>query len=238
MYLSKGYAKQVDCDAQNEKSKIAWYLPHHPVINPHKSKIRMVFDCAAKYCGISLNDQLVRGPDLMNSLIGVLIRCRKERIVMAADVKQMFHQVKVNPEHTDAVCFLWWPDGDLQREPLPHQMTGHIFGAKSPPCCANFSLRQTFVEFGRLYEPLISNILYSNFYVGDCLVSLPTIHEAILAQQGLRELLAKRGFRLRKWITNSDEVLQSILSPNVLKVPKGIPWKIRQERDFLECCGD
>ena len=34
-YLSKGYAKQVDCDALNEQSKIAWYLPHHPVINPH-----------------------------------------------------------------------------------------------------------------------------------------------------------------------------------------------------------
>ena len=158
-YLSKGYAKQVDCDAQNEQSKIAWYLPHHPVINPHKSKIRVVFDCAAKYRGISLNDQLVRGPDLMNSLIGVLIRFRKEHIVMAADVEQMFHQVKVNPEHTDALRFLWWPDGDLQREPLPHQMTVHIFGAKSSPCCANFSLRQTVVEFGHLYEPLISKII-------------------------------------------------------------------------------
>ena len=132
LYLSKGYAKQVDSDAQNEQSKIAWYLPHHPVINPHKSKMRVVFDCAAKYRGISLNDQQVRGSDLMNSLIGVLIRFRKERIVMAADVEQMFHHVKVNPEHTDALRFLWWPDGDLQREPLPHQMTVHILGPSHP----------------------------------------------------------------------------------------------------------
>ena len=98
----------------------------------------------------------------------------------------------------------------LQREPLPHQMTVLILGAKSSPCCANFSLRQTVVEFGHLFEPLISKIVYSSFYVDDCLVFLPTIHEAILTQQGLLELLAKRGFRLRKWITNSDEVLQSI----------------------------
>ena len=152
----------------------------------------------------------------MNSLIGVLIRFKKEPIVMAADVEQMFLQVKVYPEHTDALRFLWWPDrmvACLQREPLPLQMTVHIFGAKSSPCCANFSLRQTVVELGHLYEPLISKIVYRSFYVDDCLVSLPTTHEAILAQQGLRELLAKRGFRLRKWITNSDEVLQNAEHP-------------------------
>ena len=125
--MSKGYAKQIDCDAQNELSKIAWYLPHHPVINAHKSKIRVVFDCAAKYRGILLNDQLVRGPDLMNSLIGVLIRFRKERIAMAADVEQMFHLVKVDPEHTIALRFLWWPNGDLQREPISTPNDGAYF---------------------------------------------------------------------------------------------------------------
>ena len=89
-------------------------------------------------------------------------------------------------------------------------MTVHIFGAKSSPCCANFCLRQTAVEFGHLFEPGISQIVQDSFYVDDCLVSLPTIQEAISAQRGLRELLAKRGFRLRKWITNSEEVLRCI----------------------------
>jgi len=73
-YLSKGHAKQLSCDTSNDQSKITWYLPHHPVINAHNSKI----DCAAKCCNTSLNDKLVSGPDLINSLIGVLIRFRKE----------------------------------------------------------------------------------------------------------------------------------------------------------------
>ena len=197
-------------DGGQRQSKISWYLPHHPVINPHKSKIRVVFDCAAKTCNTSLNDKLVRGPDLMNSLIGVLIRFRKELVVLVADVEQMFHQVKVHPEHRDALRFLWWPNGDLDQAPVPYQMTVHIFGAKSSPCCVNFCLRQTAVEFGHLFEPGISQIVQDSFYVDDCLVSLPTIQEAISAQRGLRELLAKRGFRLRKWITNSEEVLRCI----------------------------
>ena len=76
-YISNGHAKQITFD-EKEHPRLTWYLPHHPVINPHKSKIRVVFDCAAKFRNTSLNDKLVRVPDLMNSLIGILIRFRKE----------------------------------------------------------------------------------------------------------------------------------------------------------------
>ena len=69
-YLSKEHAQRVNPEANDDQSSITWYLPHHPVINPHKSKIRVVFDCAAKVSNPSLNDKLLRGPDLMNSLVG------------------------------------------------------------------------------------------------------------------------------------------------------------------------
>ena len=32
-----------------------WCIPHHGIYNPHKQKIRVVFDCSAKAGGISLN---------------------------------------------------------------------------------------------------------------------------------------------------------------------------------------
>ena len=82
--------------------------------NPHKpDKVRAVFDCAAKYKGTSLNDNLIRGPDLMNSLIGVLMRFRKERVALVANVEAMFHQVFVKPSHLDSLRFLWWPNGEI-----------------------------------------------------------------------------------------------------------------------------
>ena len=146
----------------------------------------------------------------MNNLIGVLIRFHKERIALVADVEAMFHQVRVDPKHANALRFLWWENGDLSKEPIICQMLVHLFGATSSPSCANFSLRQTAVEFGHLYKPITSFVVHNNFYVDDCLVSLPTVEEAIYVFNSLTELLSRRGFHLTKWITNYEEVLSKL----------------------------
>ena len=79
--LSKGYAQQLYEDEVNfERADECWYLPHHAVFHAKKpNKIRVVFDCAAQYNGTSLNEQLLPGPDILNSLIGVLSRFRKKK---------------------------------------------------------------------------------------------------------------------------------------------------------------
>lgn len=100
-YIEKGYATEVTKSEMNTNR--VWYLPHHPVINEHKpGKVRVVFDCAATYQGRSLNSELLQGPDLMNSLVGVLLRFRQDKIAIAADIEAMFHQVKVIEEDRNA----------------------------------------------------------------------------------------------------------------------------------------
>ena len=140
-----------------------------------------MFDCAAKYKSTSLNDNLISGPDLMNSLIRVLMRFRIEQMTLVADVEAMFHQVFAKPSHVDQLIDqqtlttfakpshvdlgLIWPFGHhktqfcgvqmakLAQEPVVHRMLVYIFGAKSSPTCANFALKQTAAKFGHLFEP-------------------------------------------------------------------------------------
>ena len=71
------------------EDETAWYIPHHGIYNSNKpGKIRVVFDCSAKYQGTSLNDNLLQGPDLTNGLIGVLARFRKETIAIMCNIEK------------------------------------------------------------------------------------------------------------------------------------------------------
>ena len=94
--------------------KPLWYLPHHVVFHPRNpAKLRVVVNCPAKFREMSLNDQLMHGPDLTNNLFGVLNRLRQEAIALVLYIEGMFHQVKVDLKDYDALRFLWWQDGDL-----------------------------------------------------------------------------------------------------------------------------
>ncbi|KAJ8390170.1 hypothetical protein AAFF_G00110440 [Aldrovandia affinis] len=158
--------------------EIVWYIPHHGVYHPKKpGKLRVVFDCSAKFRSISLNDTLLTGPDLINSLVGVLLRFRKEAVAIICDIERMFHQFLVTPEHRIYLRFLWWEHGDLDHEPKEYQMAVHLFGAASSPGCANFGLKYLAQQHKARY-PTAASFVENSFYVDDGLVSVPTIKAA------------------------------------------------------------
>ena len=62
--LDKGYAERAP-DSLSDVEGRKWFLPHHGVQHPvKKGKLRVVFDCATRFNGTSLNDELLQGPDL------------------------------------------------------------------------------------------------------------------------------------------------------------------------------
>ena len=111
--LNKGHTSPVpleDIRAKSQSGKV-WYLPHFGVYHPKKpTQIRVVFDSSAKYSDVSLNKELLPGPDLMNSLLGVLIRFRRETTAIMCDIEQMFHSFHMDPNHRDFLHFLWFED--------------------------------------------------------------------------------------------------------------------------------
>ena len=142
-YIEKGHAEMVPKEELNLRNRPVWFLPHHPVTHPLKpNKVRVVYDCAAKFGQTSLNQQLLQGPDQTNKLVGVLSRFRQNSVGMLADIEAMFHQVLVDRKDCDSLRFLWWPNGDLTKEMREYGMVKHLFGATSSPSVANFCLRQ------------------------------------------------------------------------------------------------
>ena len=72
---------------------------------------------------MSLNKALITGPDLLQNLVGVLLRFREERVALVADVEQMFHRIQVREEDQPALSFFLWRDLDRRKPPDIYQVS-------------------------------------------------------------------------------------------------------------------
>ena len=197
-------------DEEPPQSNHRWYLPHFGVYHPQKpDKIRVVFDSAAETDGVSLNKMLLSGPDLTNSLLGVLIRFRQNPVAFMADIEQMFHSFLVRKEHRDLLRFLWYKDNDPDGELIEYRMKVHVFGNTSSPAVATFCLRKTAElgeeEFGSDAKEFVHN----NFYVDDGLKSVTDSAEAVDLLSRTQAMLAAYNLRLHKIVSNDPNVTQA-----------------------------
>ena len=206
-YIANGYARKLTIEEEVSANDKTWYLPHHCVLNPNKpGKVRVVFDAAATYNGVSLNSHLMSGPDLANNLFAVLQRFRMKPVALVADIKEMFHQFRVPDLHSDALRFLWKEDLQQAGPPQVYKMLVHIFGAKDSPCCVNFALRRA----AKHVDENINETILSNFYVDDMLKAVEDVPTAITVAHNTSSILASHGFQLTKWMSSSREVLASM----------------------------
>ena len=99
-----------------------------------------MFDAAAKYCGTSLNENLLKGPDLLSNLIGIILHFRINEFAVMGDIVQMFHQVNVPTTDRDVLQFLW--RDNVKHPTEDYIMNVNIFGKKDSPCCSQWALKQ------------------------------------------------------------------------------------------------
>jgi hypothetical protein len=177
--ISKGDAEPAPVSSEGD---IVWYIP---------------------YCS------LLTGPDLTNSLLGVFCRFRKEAVAVTCDIQKMFHQFSVSPEFRNYLRFLWWEGGQLDTEPKEYRMAVHLFGAGSPPGCANFALKYL-AQQHKVDYPAASAFIEKNFYVDDGLTSVSSVEEAQKCIVEAQELCKSGGLHLHKFNSNQSDVLSCI----------------------------
>lgn len=212
-----------------------WWLPHFGVTNPNKpGKLRLVYDAAAKYQGTCLNDYLLSGPDLLNSLLGVLFKFRSGPIAYTADIADMFLRIKIRKEDQGVQLFLW-RGKDRSRDPDIYVMDSMIFGAKSSPTSAIYILNKNASEFQDAYPDSVKSI-HDKHYMDDYLDSVQSVDEARQLIKEVSKIHAAGGFTIRGWVTNSSELRHELpavvpgtvnfdKSPNSGERTLGMIWK-------------
>ncbi|XP_062703842.1 uncharacterized protein LOC134286270 [Aedes albopictus] len=208
-YQVKGYAhKATPQELANSDPHRTWYLPLGVVTNPRKpGKVRIIWDAAAKANGVSLNDVLLKGPDLLTSLPGVLCRFRQREVAIAGDIREMYHQLKIRKEDCQAQRFLY--RSDPSQKPDVFVMDVATFGSTCSPCSANFVKNKNALEW-KTEHPEASAAVIENHYVDDYLDSRDTEQDMANLASDVRKIQAEAGFELRNWRSNSKKVLQSL----------------------------
>ncbi len=187
-----------------------WYLPSFGVYHPHKpGQIRIVFDSSAQFHGVSLNDVLLTGPNLNNSLVGVLLRFRHEPIAITADIEQMFHSFIVREDHRNFLRFLWFKNNDMSESIVEYRMKVHVFGNSPSPAVAIYGLRCAALYGEAEFGADVRHFIERDFYVDDGLKSLPSINEAISLLKATKDMLAISNLRLHKIASNCSAVMHA-----------------------------
>ena len=189
-------------------------LPHHEVIrNEAKTtKIRVVYDTSSKEGkgGVSLNDCLHVGPALSPLLYDILIRFREKRVALVGDIEKAFLNVEVKLRDRDCLRFLWVNNVDSEQvDPVVYRFCRVVFGVNCSPFLLNATLQYHLDTFAEI-DPKFVRIMKRSFYVDDLVTGDKTTQAASEMHDKAKERLALGGFKLRKWLTNSDELREKV----------------------------
>ena len=191
-----------------------FFLPHFPVIRQDKTttKVRPVMDAAARSRGPDgvpkcLNDALLEGPRLINSIVDVLLRFRQNRIALIGDLREMFLQVLLPEADRAYHKFLWQNKETGEIECF--QFRVHCFGNRASPAVAIFAIKHHAELHKHEYPRAVETVLKSTIVDDNC-DSVDTADEAIKLIDDLKCLYNSAGLDIRKWASNSAEVLNTV----------------------------
>ncbi|XP_028409306.1 uncharacterized protein LOC114531905 [Dendronephthya gigantea] len=197
-----------------EKVERVHYLPHQAVIRREAvtTKLRIVYDASSKEgkSGTSLNDCLHVGPSLNPLLYSILIRFRENRIALVGDIEKAFLNVEVDKADRDCLRFLWVNDIESDKlEIVVYRFCRVVFGVNASPFLLNATLRHHLTKYNEIDAAFVRK-LQESFYVDDLVSGESTVEKTFELYDKAKTRMAQGGFRLRKWLTNS-EVLRSKL---------------------------
>ncbi|VDL76429.1 unnamed protein product, partial [Nippostrongylus brasiliensis] len=201
-------------DARNHDGQILHYIPHQPVVTPHKdtTKLRIVFDASSHYkeCP-SLNDILHQGPLILPDLYGMLLRFRAPPFVAISDVEKAFLQVRLHEHDRDATRFPWLRD--LNSPPsednlVTFRFTRVTFGLNVSPFLLAGTIYyhlQNAVDDKALAQDIRDNLYVDNLILG-------AVKEGELAQRAAaaRLIFQDMNMNLREFLSNTAAVQQTI----------------------------
>ena len=200
--------------ASNVDKGQVYYSPHHAVIRKDRetTKVRIVYDGSAKSSKkeLSLNDCLETGDNYIPHIFDMLASFRNNPVGLTADIEKAFLMVSIKEEDRNMLRFLWFDDPSRDTPKIAQfRFKRLLFGIRPSPSI----LGATIDHHLRLYkqsEPEMAALLRKSLYVDDLLSGAGDDEKALEIYHKSKKIMADGGFNLRKWNSNSQNVMSEI----------------------------
>ena len=153
--VARGVARKITIAKMSSYDGPFYYISHYAVLKPESKSTpcHIVFNSSANFHGHVLNEYYAKGPDMVNNLLGMLMRFREERVAFVGDISKMFHSIEIPLTDQMTNRFLW-RDLDTSKEPDTYVITAVNMGDRSSATIAIVALRKaaemSMAEFPRL----------------------------------------------------------------------------------------
>nr|AAD26627.1 unknown [Takifugu rubripes] len=198
--LSRGAAAKLSDSTIAEWTGPIWYISHLIAPNPHSvtTPVRLVWNSSQRFKGVSLNDLLLKGPDVLNQIRAVLLRFRSGVYAAIGDVRKMYNSVWLEDREVHLHRFLW--RNSAEEEIQEYAVTRVNIGDKPAGCIAQLAMRETasLPQFSHLTAE--REVLHRNAYVDDILTSHNDLKQLQATTKGVEDILKAGGFALKPWV--------------------------------------
>ena len=130
--------------------------------------------------------------------------------ILIRDIETAFLNIEVKLRDRDCLRFLWVENIDRDHvDPVVYRFCRVVFGVNCSPFLLNATLQyhlDTFIEI----DPEFVRVMKRSFYVDDLVSGERATQEAIDLYDKAKTRLALGGFKLRRWLTNSEELRAEI----------------------------
>ncbi|XP_078789161.1 uncharacterized protein LOC144984490 [Oryzias latipes] len=202
--IERGAAIELTKKSKMNWTGPVWYVSHLVAPNPHSvtTPVRLVWNSSQRFKGLGMNYLLLKGPDVLNPIIAVLLRFRRGVYAALGNIKKMYNSVWLEEREMHLHRFLW--RDTFEEEIKEFAITRVNIGDRPAGCIAQLAMRETanLPIFAQLEEE--PRVIEEDSYVDDILTSHNSLKRLDKITEGVEKILQSGGFSLKPWVRSQQ----------------------------------
>ena len=169
-------------------------------------------------------------------LFDVLIKFRTKVIALTADIEKAFLQIGIKQEDRNFLRFLWYDDPQSAYRSVVQLRYAHLPFGLRPSLAVLGSVLLKHVSSYQEKNPETGKVL-KGLFVDDLSTGGETVDKAYEIYQLAKQVMKEGNFNLRKWNSNSKELIELIRKPECEVTTRGSDPELSEEdQSYVQSC--